>query len=74
MRTSSATKRRRRKERRFRDLFDVLSSRMATVAAIAAVGFVMLQVGRIYLQTPVATAPVERVSAAWADGRTEIAR
>lgn len=74
MKTSSATKRRRRKDRRFRESFDLLSSRMAVVAALAAFGFVMMQVGRTYLPAPADTSVSERVNAMWSGGQTGLAR
>lgn len=69
MRKSSATKRQRRKDRRFRESFDILSSRTAVIAALAAFGFLMMQVGRSYVPTQAETGPVERVSASWSGGQ-----
>lgn len=74
MKTSSATKRRRRKDRRFRELVDILSSRTAIVAALAAFGFMMMQVGRTYLPAPSDMSVAERSSAAWSAGRTGVGR
>lgn len=74
MRKSSGTKRRRRKERRFRESFDILSSRTAIVAALAAFGFLMMQVGRSYLPAPAETNAFERISASWSGGQTGVGR
>lgn len=74
MKTSSATKRRRRKDRRFRELCDILSSRTAIVAALAAFGFVMMQVGRTYLPVQSDASMVERVNTGWSGGRIGLNR
>lgn len=74
MKKSSGTKRRRRKDKRFRESFDILSSRTAIVAALAAFGFLMMQVGRTYLPTPAETHAVERISASWSGGQSSVGR
>lgn len=74
MKTSNATKRRRRKERRFRELCDILSSRTALVAALAAFGFLTMQVGRIYLPAGGDTAAGENVNANSSNGRIALGR
>lgn len=49
MKTSRGQKRKRKRDRRFRELWDTLSLRTATAASLAAFGFLVMQAARTFL-------------------------